>query len=249
MWNNTLVYFRSLLLNKSRLKIAFSLVELMMAFVALSVLLAAFTPMITKKLNKTGSMASSMDGVFEGFDICVGKPYDASNLSLGIGDYCNFCSIDKEQSTNETKVYECVNCILEDKECEADEYIDSKSCKCSKCADKYKIGNNPNTMCQSCNESSCEGGCLWQITDPQGKVGDSEVSSYCDPSTHYLDTKNCDCRTLVTGAACQAEPYNLGVQCTACDSKTHECIICTLDENSCSDDTIYSASQCKCITQ
>ena len=154
--------------------LGFSLVELMISLIVISIVTAAFAPVVTKKL-KTSDMsigAASSDYIFDE-EICNKT---IKNCSVCVKDECVRCKIGYYLSDNECK--KCSdNCAMCDSQqgcikCNDGYYLDDTTCKicpegcknctsssnCETCEDKYvKSGAScikcPN-HCASCSSST-----------------------------------------------------------------------------------------------
>ena len=127
--------------------LAFSLVELMISLIVISVVTAAFAPVVTKKLKTSyiSVSSSNTDYIFDE-DICSNK---ITNCSICIGTICVKCMD---------------GYYLEENICKACSAGCGK-CKngsiCSECNDGYYITNNTCSKCDdNCISCSSEIGCI-----------------------------------------------------------------------------------------
>lgn len=114
------------ILNKTKTACAFSLVELMMSLITISLITAAMAPVISKKISAgTINVGSFAGGSGETSTDCEGL-FNAD---------CKLCNINF-----------CLDC---EKTCADGEYKDIPNCMCSTCKSKYGSG------CAECNLNKC----------------------------------------------------------------------------------------------
>ena len=127
-----------------RFKKAFSLAELLITLIIVSCILAAFAPVITKKMVNVGAGGNFSENCAEDCNLCFGS-------------YCLSCSkICGEQETKSSLSCTCINCRQFDENC-----LECDSNKCKKCLDGYILDNQ--NKCVSCksdefvnNSNNCE---------------------------------------------------------------------------------------------
>ncbi len=115
--------------NFLELKNAFSLVEIAISLLVISIIIAALTPTISKRLTSASSM----------------KPRISTNCdSLYPSGYCAMCYITPKK---------CITCT---RTCQSNEYKNVGNCECEKCIDRY---NDPHcTKCDSKKCNQCDPG-------------------------------------------------------------------------------------------
>lgn len=220
--------------NMTRQYGAFSLVEMMVVLIMVSIITSALAPMITKKL-KSKSITISKQG---------GQTAELSQECSRFTKDCLLCT--------ETL------CALCEKDCQAGEYKDSANCTCETCLSKfdnclkcrfsectscnvgYKVKDGlceicpdgyyqdevGQTTCKICEEDYyCQNGIRMQCAKEKGSAEGSSTCSDC-PS-------NCiDCKNPSICLACtegyylkdkQCAPCPIG--CATCDSDTN-CLTC-----------------------
>jgi len=111
--------------------LGFTLVELMISLIAISVITAVFVPIVSRKVEKDKILSEDDKEVFTGDD-CNIKPNDNTYKN-----YCRMCY--------KTNGIECIHCLLT---CKIGEYKDIKNCKCEICP----IARD-NSVCIKCNTS------------------------------------------------------------------------------------------------
>ena len=175
---------------------AFSLVELMISLIVISCIMAAFVPVISKKM-KYSAIALSAGGVSEITTDCSEK----------FSSNCKLC----------TKQY-CIQCELSN--CAAGTYTENKSCSCKNCAELFpncsECDSQKCTKCKDNNYSINNGRC--EIC-PSGKICDginAYDESYCanPPFGYYCEgnvIKSCKEKYSVYCATCNAS------SCLSCD--------------------------------
>ena len=107
------------------MKKAFSVLELVISLMVIASIMAAFTPLITKKFS------SSIFGK-------GGKVNLTTDCTDKFGEFCTLCD-DKR----------CIRCTLDPNTCAGDQYKDTASCTCKDCKETY--GED----CEKCNEKKC----------------------------------------------------------------------------------------------
>lgn len=126
-------------------KQAFSLVELMISLITISIISAAFAPIITKKLSantiSVGGNNSNGDGDAGKADICGGKTCDDGYYIDEESCQCKRCSQGCKKCTKAT------NCLACDQKADGYEYVWSD--KLSRCVTNvcYNEGGKPSEAC------------------------------------------------------------------------------------------------------
>ena len=115
---------------KKRIKflLGFSLVELSISFIVISILLAAFSPVISKKLAASSSPTS-----------ITKLSMDCKTVLPEAEGYCTMCYESPKR------------CILCSRTCAEGEYKDTANCVCLSCQDQYG-----DSHCTKCDESGCK---------------------------------------------------------------------------------------------
>lgn len=158
---------------------AFSLVELMISLIIISLIAAAFVPVVTKKL--------SSDSIISGN---IGKI--TTNCEEKFGENCKLC--DKNR---------CINCEIANNDNQ--KFIHQDTCSIKSCSDeKYGYGANlpiPNTVtvvnykngyCYAQNQKCC-----WQ----------GDYSEKCDNKSDYNDCKRTVCNWQAAKEICEKFNY------------------------------------------
>ena len=173
-------------------KVAFSLIELMISLIVISLVAAAFTPVITKKL-KTSSIFGSSGGGNSVSANCQGK-FD-SDCKLCTKDLCVMCKKTCESGY-----------MLEADSCKCNQIITINNCKvystystCNACEDGYYLSNNE---CKAYSVLNC------------ATFSSTEDKCLSCPFGFYLKNDSC---TQYTAQNC-ATYSSLGDQCATCPS-------------------------------
>ena len=153
-------------------KKAFSLIELMISLITISCIVAAFMPVISKKLSSS-NVTISGNNISDITTECSDK--FSSNCKLCTKSYCIQCELNSCPIGQyaESKSCSCKDCSTLHTNC-----IECDSTKCTKCKDNnYYIKNN---KCESC---------------PTNKICDginAYDESYCTnpPAGYYCDGNN-----------------------------------------------------------
>ncbi|MBQ7287285.1 MAG: hypothetical protein IJW73_05945, partial [Candidatus Gastranaerophilales bacterium] len=181
---------------------AFSLVEILVALIAVSCISAALAPVITKKLKSNG--VSIGGGGIGGKQENVEFVMDCSDF----GNDCTMCFNDK--------------CVLCTKECNDDQYVNTPDCTCGKCIDI-----DPNCIqctskkCTKCKENyglNLATKRCYLCTNGQSSDGMSECAN-CPENYFCVDGNKTPCATN------QFAPVN-STSCTNCADKWPNCAKC-----------------------
>ena len=197
------------LINIKSMKIlkAFSLIELSISFITIAILLAAFSPVISKKF---ASSATSSSGGSSG-----GVTYKCSTLFPDSDGACMLCTKNPKK------------CIMCSKTCPSGEYKNVFECKCESCSTKHS-----DSHCVSCDENSCFGCSEGYSLDSNNKCMpcsdvyanclscDSSGCSACSSGYKLVDGKcefdgPCPPKTLeisINGVNYCVTQYNMGDQ-------------------------------------
>ena len=234
---------------KLKNKIAFSLIELLISLIVISLIAAAFAPVISKKL-KSGGLSIGV-----GFGIGGGGSGGIGGFKLNctddFGSDCRFCSNDE--------------CIVCSKSCTGyKEYVDNVHCSCEvcdipnalSCAFSKELNTTVPSVCENnyyISGSTC-------AACKQGRVCDGLTISDC-AFGQYLDEDE-NCQTCESGFKCDGTnimPCPKGTyqdqegqqNCLACPDNTYsdeegstECVACTPHCTNCNKTTgVCSACQ------
>ena len=189
----------------------FSLVEIVVALIIISVIIAALAPIITKKMK---SNSVSITGGSGSSDI-------TTECSDKFSDKCKLC----------TSSF-CIQCELEN--CISGTYVENKSCSCKTCTSIFpnciECDSKKCTKCKDNNYYIKDGEC---VNCPSDKICDGVNAydkSYCDnpPAGYYCDGVNIKRCTDKYGLLC-AECNK--VNCTKCINRYYlssgTCKACT----------------------
>ena len=176
----------------------FSLVEIVVALIIISVITAALAPIITKKM-KSNSINITGGGGGGSSDI-------TTECSDKFSSSCKLC----------TSSY-CIQCDLDN--CASGTYVENKSCSCKACTDIFpnciECDSKKCTKCKDSNYYIKDGKCA---NCPSDKICDGVNAydkSYCDnpPEGYYCDGTNirkCTDKYSMYCATCNAS------QCLSC---------------------------------
>ena len=193
-------------LRMTRRKIAFSLVELMISLIVISIVVAAFAPVVTKKLKTSDQSigSASVDYIYDE-EICSKK---VSNCAMCLDSTCIRCKNNYYLKNN--KCFECsdgcINCDITQgcTRCEKGYYLKDGTCttcpagcskcenetSCSECKDGYYISGNQCIECDSnCISCSTTKGCLKCID--KYKVQNKRCGEVSCPDGQYVSGDSC----------------------------------------------------------
>ena len=220
----------------SKKEIGFSLVELMISLIVISIVTAAFTPILTKKL-KTSDMSigtASADYIFDE-TICSKS---VSNCSICINSECVKCKEGYYLDENECKICSdnCTACTNSTSctKCADGYYLDSSSCKecplgcdtcssiakCKKCKTGYYLNENKCESCSTklkgCADCSSDGSkCLSCISNCE--LCNSDMGCIKCKFGTYFDGKECAVCTKASAIATISNVniyrFNMGDEC------------------------------------
>ncbi len=159
------------ILNKIKTACAFSLVELMISLIVVSLISAAFAPVITKKLSR--SMVTVKSAVAAVRSDCEKFNNNGGKCNACIDDSCLLCDIhcNSNQYKNIGKC-QCENCSERSEGC-----LECSSQGCDKCADGYYIDET--LKCVKCPKGSkCSDGKKRELC-PIGYYQDEEKKTVC----------------------------------------------------------------------
>ncbi len=175
---------------KIKIKQCFSVLELGFMFVALSIVLAALVPVISRHIHHSASAVSSSNSKYKSTDCGENCTYCAVESGQTT---CISCELNNESCLNEGKKLNYRTCKCEDTKCNYGEYFLNNACVA--CSDKTPY-------CADCNES--DGICTKCETGYELENGSCEKS--CTTG---------DCCAVKYGTGCITCNKT---QCTACDT-------------------------------
>ena len=187
-------------------KKAFSLIELMISLITISCIIAAFAPVMTKKL-KNSSITASLS------EITTKCDKFSSNCTLCYSDKCIVCSI----YCNENQYKNDGSCICEN--C-SEKYAGCIRCddkQCRKCASGY--GLTIDGKCKQCSAGYYSDGTYDCIACPIDQYQNQKGKSSCIscPANQGAEVGSSSCTTCSTKITNCLECSNLS-QCTKCDA-------------------------------
>ena len=190
---------------------AFSLVELMISLIIISLIAAAFVPVVTKKLSKNSIIAGGSSS--EIIEQCTDK--FGALCKLCTKNYCVQCALSCQegQYVNTKTCDECKSCATFDTNC--------KSCTqngCTKCKSDYYLKDN---VCTKCDTG--------KFCDGINMSSDCPVGYYCDSTgKHACTTFHQNCLKCDKNGCTSCESYyrNQNGTCVMCQPKTGAQTVC-----------------------
>ena len=153
----------------------FSLVEIVVALIIISVIIAALAPIITKKMKSNSVSITGGSGSSDITTECSDNPNFGSECKLCTSSYCIQCDLDN---------------------CASGTYVENKSCSCKTCTSIFpnciECDSKKCTKCKDSNYYIKDGECA---NCPSDKICDGVNAydkSYCDnpPAGYYCDGVN-----------------------------------------------------------
>ncbi len=225
---------------------AFSLIELMITIITVAAITAAFTPVLSKKIQSstTGASKEARLSILD----CADK----------FGDKCKFCTkneclvclsgCENENETLDRKTCSCISCSSIDENC-----TECKNNRCTQCNEGYYV--NSEDKCSKCRIGhKCPNGKDEEECDPlEGLYQDEEQQTTCDScrgenkycsqctSNSVGTCRNCIKGYKLSGTSCQActkgtyqnQDNYAGNSCTGCSAGTYnsntaetQCYVC-----------------------
>ena len=191
----------------------FSLVELMISLIVISVVTAAFAPVVTKKLKTSDQSigSASVDYIFDE-SICSSKK---ANCSVCVGSECLRCRAG--YYINDGNCIACdSNCITCDheqgcKKCSDGYYLDGTTCKtcptgCAKCTNA--------ATCTQCNQGYYISGTVCNLCDPACVSCSPTMGCLLCRDDTQLSDKNC------SALSCKTYQYKHKNKCLECNKNT-----------------------------
>ncbi len=203
---------------KFEFKKGFSLVELLVSLIVISIVIAAFAPILTKKLN---SQTLSFVASSEISSDCHENDYYSSSCALCTESYCISCPIECD---------------------EVGKFKNSKKCICQNCGENPLYGS----ACLTCDDRQCTK-CQFGYYIQNGFCRACPIGTYCDginiyttcPAGYYCDSThmfkctekyNSSCISCdLTGCKKCDRYYGLsGGKCVLCDAGLKDkCFSCS----------------------
>ena len=237
---------------KGGLRLAFSLVELMISLIVVSVVAATFAPVVSKKLQSNtisagGSGLNIIKSDCEKFsnnggnchtcfsNACIVCEYENCDGYLNVGKcQCESCTL---RSAN------CIKCNSKEcTKCKENYYLDSSK-KCQVCpSGKYCSGNSSpmectkiNSNCKTCSSSStctkCNSG--YYLNSAKTSCTKCEAGNYCNGQTKTA----CGDRTYAAAGASSCSAITTVTNCASYSKTSNACASCSagyyLSNNAC----------------
>ena len=203
------------------MKKAFSLIELLISLITISVILASLAPVVTHKLKHGGVSVGSKK-------LTMTCPNTVgSSCTLCLGNQCIACPIGCGSGFKNTLTCKCETCTVSN--CAN---CNSGSNQCDRCKAGYQKNGN---TCQSCSGGyySIEGGSCQKC--PKGQRSNSTSASTscvsCNSNNEYQDQEGqSSCKICSTGfvpsnrqscASCTSGSYWNGSSCVSCSAGSY----------------------------
>ncbi|MBQ8476847.1 hypothetical protein IJ531_07285 [bacterium] len=211
---------------------AFSLIELMISLIAISVITAAFTPVISKKI-KSGNLTIGDSGIST---VCDTKFSSCCTLCyphkcIQCNELCTSCSSNQFTNPDECKCYNCNDSIKGIANCNVSckwNYKQS-TLKCTKCKTGYYLKNNKCIECEAgykcpdgINRTQCGSG-TYNTTKGNTSCINCEAGYKCSGGTNH---EQCSGTTYSLGSSSSCSNCEAGYKCvngirTQCTGTTY----------------------------
>lgn len=171
------------------LKRGFSLVELMISLIVVSVVAAAFSPVITKKLSSNTVVAGATKAISSIRSDCASFNTSGGVCSVCTDSLCLSCTLDNCDE-NQGKYKNIGKCSCEACTSRSAYCVKCNSKDCTKCAENYYLDSLSN--CQSCPSGKyCDGSNSQKNCTSNCKTCDSSLACENCSSGYYLNNSNC----------------------------------------------------------
>ena len=189
---------------------AFSLIELMISLVIISMIAAAFTPVITKKLSSNSIIPGSSMGTIK--SDCEKFSRNGGTCHTCFNNACIVCEYENCSGYLNVGKCQCESCTLRSANC-----IKCNSKECTKCKEHYYLDSGK--KCQSCPSGKyCDGSSnpmnCSRINSNCITCSSSSICTKCN-SGYYLNSAKTSC------TKCEAGNYCNGQTKSACGDRTY----------------------------
>ena len=240
------------------LKWGFSLVELMISLIVVSVVAAAFSPVITKKLSSNTVVAGATKAISSIRSDCANFNSSGGVCSVCTDSLCLSCTLDNcDENQGKYKNIgkcSCEACTLRSANC-----VKCNSKDCTKCAENYYLDSS--SKCQSCPSGKyCDGSNSQKNCTSNCKTCNSSLACENCNSGYYLNNSNCIncsagyfCDGSINQTACGNNQYSTGGSASCQDvSKVANCKAYFKTKNECQEcnEKYYlKSNKCYPVTQ
>ena len=196
----------------------FSLVELMISLIVISIVMAAFAPILTKRL-KTSDVSvgnANLDYIFDEAICSANK----ENCSICIGSECVQCKagyyLENENCKQCTENCSLCTSLSKCTKCDDGYYIDENG-KCGACTIGCKTCKNSST-CQKCdNDFKLVGNMCYQKCDSKCEFCTNSICKKCVQGYHYKNGECVICNESdsisILANGLSVYKYNMGDEC------------------------------------
>ena len=214
-------------------KKAFSLAELLITLIIVSCILAAFAPVITKRMANGGVSIGGGGGTIEKTIVESNVTVDGltddcenSDCTLCIANACLICDLTCNPPLAKDYLHcKCVDCSPFDDHC-----AQCSQTACKKCINGYKMVNNHCVACSDLDDGYyCDGAEVKEC--PKGYYCIDGAAKKCPENTYNDSTKKGMCTDCPSGkyategsTSCISCTAAYGSNCTECNPK--ECTAC-----------------------
>lgn len=194
---------------KNKLLKSFTIMEIMVGILVVSVLLSAFTPVISKKISSTGRSVTATLGKLGSDAECGQLSLNGGTCGACLGGFCFNCNI----SCGDYQKINSLQCKCEDlAECAAGKYMDMTIYSCVECEAGYYCPGGKNSK-QECPDG--------KYSIKLGATDESDCSSCSDKVKHCksCNSSTGECNECVSG-------YELSDDKLKCSSKCPSDAVC-----------------------
>ena len=230
--------------------LGFSLIEIVIALIVISLILSALAPIITKKLkSSTTSVRANFSSSIKFYDDCSDFGTDCSMCTNALCALCNKdCALGEYKDVSECKCKTCDSLY--------DGCLECTSRKCEKCQSGYGLQDGVCTKCQKGSYGNgleaCKLASVGNYVDRDGESSQTpcpvgqyqdEIGKYecktCSAGTYQDLSGQSGCKICEIDYACSGE--NNRVQCAVNMGADEGSSFCSACPNNCSDCQIPSS--------
>ena len=258
MKKSILAHFCSVAHKFFKNKKAFSLIELMISLIVVSVVAAAFSPVITKKLSSNTVVAGATKAISSIRSDCASFNSSGGVCSVCTDSLCLSCTLDNCDE-NQGKYKNIGKCACEACTLRSANCAKCNSKDCTKCSENYYLDSS--SKCQSCPSGKyCDGSNSQKNCTSNCKTCDSSLACKNCNSGYYLNNSSCIncpagyfCDGSINQTACGNNKYSTGGSASCQDvSKVTNCKTYFKTKNECQEcnEKYYlKSNKCYPVTQ